>query len=365
MFDVIIIGAGPAGTAAAFDLLSNGLKVLLLDKYEFPRKKACAGGITPKGYHLFRYDISSVVKRECRTVRICPPSGRPFDIKENVPLCYMTQREELDLLSLNRVIEKGGDFRVIKKINSITETSFSVAVDTDSGRFKAAYLVGADGANSLVRRTFSNHSFCQKSMAIEADVKLDRADRYQMEFDFSLSLNGYYWIFPKDEHINIGIYSVDPVVRLRTKDLFAYARKKRLPGRLEAIKGYPIGTGGYNYRPDSHRILLAGDAAGMSERLFGEGIFFAVKSGQQAALSIIDGEANSLSVRDLYLSHLKEIQADLKMYYAASRCLYRYPGISLKAASYPFVHKPFSRGVTKGKSLKQMVSFKSFLPKEK
>jgi len=57
-----IIQAGPAGTAAAFDLSVKGLKVLVLDKYEFPRKKACAGGITPKAYHLFKHDTPSIVK---------------------------------------------------------------------------------------------------------------------------------------------------------------------------------------------------------------------------------------------------------------------------------------------------------------
>lgn len=351
MFDVIIIGAGPAGTAAAFDLLSTGMTVLLLDKYDFPRKKACAGGITPRGYHLFRYDISSVVRRECRSVKINPGNRKPFVIEDNAPLCYMTKREDLDLLSLTMVIQKGADFRVIKKINSIVETPFFVEIDTGSGCFRAAYLIGADGANSQVRRLVSKKKFSQNLFAIEADIEVPRPDQFHMEFDFSEFRNGYFWIFPKDDHVNIGVYSVNPTVKYQVQHLFTYAKKKDLPSRLKSIKGYPIGMGGFRYRPESHRILLSGDAAGMSERLFGEGIFFAVKSGQLSARSIIEAEENSLSARDIYRDKIKNIQTNLKVYDFCSRFFYRFPFISLKAASIPFIHKPFARRFAEGRTL--------------
>ncbi|MBU2454458.1 MAG: geranylgeranyl reductase family protein, partial [Proteobacteria bacterium] len=291
MFDVIIIGAGPAGTAAAFDLLTKGLiKVLILDKVEFPRKKACAGGITPKGYHLFRYDISSQVKRECRTVRINSNHKKSFLINDENTLCYMTKREELDLFSLSKVMEKGGEFKVIKNIQSIIETPFCVEIHAGNQMFKASYLIGADGANSSVRRYVTRDTFYHKQFAIEADVKIDYPERHHMEFDFSRSKNCYFWIFPKDDHVNIGCYCVDANSRPRRQMLFKFAEDRHLKGSLESIKGYPICTGGFNYRLDSKRILLAGDAAGFSERLLGEGIFFAVKSGQLAAGSILESE---------------------------------------------------------------------------
>ncbi|CCK81012.1 NAD(P)/FAD-dependent oxidoreductase [Desulfobacula toluolica] len=359
MFDVAIIGAGPAGTAAAFDLLLKGLKVLILDKYEFPRKKACAGGITPKGYHLFRYDISSMVKRECSTVKISPHNKKSFFIKDDNTLCYMTKREDLDLFSLNKVMEKGADFRVIKKIQSINETPVFVEIHTDSEYLRASYLIGADGANSIVRRFVSKGRFYQKQFAIEADVKIDRPDMYHMEFDFSKSLNGYYWIFPKDDHVNIGNYSVDSNSRLQIQHLFDYADEKLHSRRLDAVKGYPICTGGFKYRPDSKRVLLAGDAAGLSERLLGEGIFFAVKSGQAAARAILESELHALSARDLYREKLKAIQADLRVYDLSSNWFYTFPGVSLKAVSFPFVHKRFSKGYADGKTITQILCGKA------
>jgi len=354
MFDVAIIGAGPAGTAAAFDLSAKGLKVLILDKYAFPRKKACAGGITPKAYYLFQYDISSVIKKECRTIKINPHRQKSFFIKDEKPLCYMTRREELDLFSLNKVMEKGAQFKVIKKIQSIKESPSCVEIHTDCDCFKALYLIGADGANSIVRRFVSKSRFYEKQSALEADVKIDRPGRIQMELDFSKSKNSYYWIFPKDDHVNIGIYSIDSHVRPKIQHLFEYADAKLQSRHLSAIKGYPICTSGFNYRPDSKRILLAGDAAGLGEKLLGEGIYFAVKSGQLAAGAILASDHQNISAGRLYQTQLKQIQADLKLYQFSSNCLYRLPWISLKALSFTFVHKWFAKGYADGKTLSQI-----------
>lgn len=358
MFDVAIIGAGPAGTAAAFDLLVKGLKVLILDKYEFPRKKACAGGITPKAYYLFKYDISSIVKRECRTIKITPSNKKSFFVKDENTLCYMTKREDLDFFSLNKVMEKGADFRVVNRIQSINETPSFVEINTTRETYKASYLIGADGANSIVRRFVTKGRFYKKQFAIEADVKIDRPDNYKMELDFSRSKNGYYWIFPKDDHVNIGIYSTDLRTKLQIQRLYEYAKIRLFSTRLEAVKGYPICTNGFKYRPDSNRILLAGDAAGLSERLLGEGVYFAVKSGQQAAMAILGSEQKALSARDLYFKKLKTLQTDLRIYELSSKWFYRFPEVSLKTTSFPFIHNRFVKGYGQGKTITQIFSGK-------
>lgn len=360
MFDVAVIGAGPAGTAAAFVLLEKGLKVLLLDKYEFPRKKACAGGITPKGYHLFPYDISTVIKRECRTLKITQPGSTPFHIQNEKTLCYMTRREELDFFSLERVMEKGAQFRVIKRIYSICEKAHFVEIDTGNDLFKASYLIGADGANSIVRRFAAKNRFWRKQTAIEADVKLDRPENHPMEFDFSKLKNGYFWIFPKDDHVNIGIYSFGSRAGLQIRQLLEYAGKKLSSPKLEKIKGYPICTGGIHYRPESSRILLCGDAAGLAEPLLGEGIYFAVKSGREAAFSILEAEADHAPARFHYMKKLKEIQTDLGLYRAGAGFFYGFPRVSLKLLSFPYIHNPFAKGYAQGKTLNRILTGNRF-----
>lgn len=355
MFDVAIIGAGPAGTAAAFILLEKGLKVLLLDKYEFPRKKACAGGITPKAYHLFPYDIFPVIKRECRAVKITPPGSNPFRIMDENTLCHMTKREDLDLFSLRRVMEKGAQFRVVKKIRSICEKPHFVEINTGKDYLKTLYLIGADGANSIVRRFVSKGRFWQKQVAVEADVKVDGLEKYPMEFDFSRLKNGYFWIFPKDDHVNIGIYSMDSHAGIQSKQLYEYARERISSNRLEALKGYPICTGGSYYRPDSNRILLCGDAAGFAEPLLGEGIYFAIKTGQEAARSILDTEAGHSQASLRYMEKLRAIQTDLKLYRASAGFFYLLPWMSLKLLSLPLIHRHFVKGYASGSTLSQIL----------
>lgn len=355
MFDVIIIGAGPAGTAAAFDLLENGARVLLIDKMEFPRKKACAGGITPKAYHLFKYDISSVIHRSCRCVRVTDKKGASFDIREDDPLCYMTQREELDYFSLQKVIQKGAQFRIARKIRDISQSASNVRITTDTGTFAAFFLIGADGANSRVRRLTHSQVIWQKQVALEADVYVDRPDRFEMEFDFSGVRNGYQWIFPKADHVNVGLYAVGRDRGFQTRQLTDYVQKRLGPYPLKKIKGYPICTGGQGCHQAGKRVLLAGDAAGLAEKLLGEGIYFALKSGQLAARTVLQGLKNSdTHVPDCYQKELKGIRTDLHIYQAGASLFYRFPSFFLKLLSFPFLHRPFSDGCAKGKTLSQI-----------
>ncbi|MCF6246633.1 MAG: geranylgeranyl reductase family protein [Desulfobacula sp.] len=358
MFDVAIIGAGPAGTAAAFDLLTAGASVLIIDKVAFPRKKACAGGITPKGIQLFQYDISSVIRRVCRSVKIRKTNKQSFLIQSDNILCYMTKREDLDAFSLNEVIKKGGQFKIAKKIHQIHETSTGVQIVTDIGSFKASYLIGADGANSRVRRMVIKKRMWQQQWALEADVLVDHPEQYKMEFDFSGKHKGYHWIFPKGDHVNIGIYSIETRKKLRTQQLFEYANHRfgtqMGTQSLRAIKGYPICTGRYSF--ENKRILFAGDAAGLAERLLGEGIYFAIKSGQDAAKAILEASKNRLeSAGIIYHRKLKTMQRDLSIYNLGAHWFYRFPNLSLKMVSSSFFHWRFARGYAAGKTISRIL----------
>jgi flavin-dependent dehydrogenase len=272
----------------------------------------------------------------------------------------MTRREDLDLLAFNKIMEKGAHFKVIKKIRSIVETLAGVTIHTDSGRFKAGHLIGADGANSVVRRLVSSKMTCQRQFAIEADVKIDRPDHYPMEFDFSVSRNGYYWIFPRDDHVNIGCYSTDARPRFQIRQLADYAQKRFSTTRheavqLEAVQGYPICTGGFKKKQAFKRILFAGDAAGLAEPLLGEGIFFAVKSGQLAARAILESEHRQASAGTLYRKLLKGIHTDLRWADLGARWFYRFPWISLTALSLPWVHQHLAQGYGEGKTISQIL----------
>ena len=116
LWDAMVVGAGPAGCAAAYDLAAAGQSVLLLDKKDFPRAKACAGGLTSKAVQALRYSIEPVVRKVVGRVRLEgeSPSSSPADavvLKSREPICVMTVRAELDEYCLRKTIAAGACLR--------------------------------------------------------------------------------------------------------------------------------------------------------------------------------------------------------------------------------------------------------------
>ncbi|MDD9304493.1 MAG: geranylgeranyl reductase family protein [Desulfobacter sp.] len=361
MYDVIIIGAGPAGTAAGFDLVSSGLSVLILDRHSFPRKKACAGGITPKAKNLFAYDISFLFHQTCHEIKVTCPHGDSFTARDKQPLCYMVQRKDLDAYSLNKVVSAGGNFKRISQVLSVESIPDKVVVNVAIGngqkQYRARYVIGADGANSRVRTLLGLPKFKgMKYPALEADVRVERPGDYPMEFDFSRKISGYYWIFPKKDHVNIGIFGTGPQVPMNRALLKDYAKKRLGTDQLEAVKGYPIGTRGRASIPGQGRVLLTGDAAGFAEPLFGEGIYFALKSGRLAARAILQDRKNQADALIIYSRFLKPVRADLRFYDWGSKIFYRFPRFCLGLASHSLIHSCFSRAYAAGKPISRIFS---------
>jgi flavin-dependent dehydrogenase len=140
---------------------------------------------------------------------------------------------------------------------------------------------------------------------------LKQTDRHAVEFDFGVINAGYGWIFPKDDHCNVGLYTNSSASSLSRNALKAYVRKKLGEASLTTCVGYPIGLGGETYALSSRRIFLAGDAAGLTDPLLGEGIANAIKSGQAAASAIhLELSGGAPAVHTL-AKKLKVIQDDL------------------------------------------------------
>ncbi len=351
LYDVIIIGAGPAGSAAAYDLAAHGIKTLIIDKTNFPRKKPCAGGLTPKTIRLFRYDISAIIEKRCRAAKISISGMRhaisasnPFSNRYELKniLCYMTQRESLDTFCMEQAIKKGATFRVSKGISSIEEKNNHVIVNTRENTVNARYLIGADGVNSFVRRSIPHFFPITKCFAIEANFFVKNPHQYKMEFRFIPDKQCYYWLFPKNDHVNMGIYTSNKKTGrlfLKKKHLFEWADFKLGSYFSRTVTGYPLGTGGWRYKVKSKRIFLTGDAAGFCENFFGEGIYHAVQSGQFAADSIIRAFETGSDADRNYRKKIRAIQKELLISNAVSQWFYIFPAFNLKIFSIPHIHQ--------------------------
>ena len=185
-----------------------------------------------------------------------------------------------------------------------------------------------------------------------------------MEFDFSKGIPGYYWIFPRHDHVNIGIYAASPEFSPNRNLLAAYARDRLGQDRLESIKGYPIGVSRAGFGPRGFgfgglgrgRVLLAGDAAGLAEPLLGEGIYAALSSGKLASEAIDQGlKAETGDALSRYRRSLTGLRLDLGLYHLAAGLMYRFPGACLSLARHPAVFTPFSRGYAAARPLNQII----------
>ncbi|WP_020589236.1 geranylgeranyl reductase family protein [Desulfobacter curvatus] len=365
MYDVIITGAGPAGTAAGYLLGRAGFSVLLLDRKTFPRKKACAGGITPKAMALFPFDISCFVRRTCREVKITRPGNASFIVKAKAPLCYITKRTDLDAYSLEKALQAGCRFSKIDRIIHLEQDDHGInltfSCDGKTDCVRAGHLIGADGANSKIRRLVGGQwSSIIKLPALEADVPVKNAGRYPMEFDFSRDIQGYYWIFPRKTRVNIGIFSALPNGTMNRTLLKNYAGERFKTDALTDVKGYPIATSYGRAYLGTGRVLLAGDAAGLAEPLLGEGIYSALKSGILSARAIEHADGRKASARSAdalgwYRQALGGLQLDLRLYRYCASILYRFQKWSLAAGSCSILQNCFSRGYSKGKALHEIL----------
>lgn len=343
-YDAIIVGAGPAGSAAAYDLAAQKYSVLLIDKVRFPRTKACAGGLTVKTLKALRFSIEPVIRRICHNLSIGREPGKNKILCGSNPIVFMTERSEFDLFCLNQAIGAGAEFRVVKQLGAISERDRFVEIETELGIFKSKFLIGADGANSTVRKKLHLFPEFRKGFAIEGMAPVTDSSRFEMTFDFGEVPFGYGWVFPKGDHLNIGLYSMDESVHLKAEALYRYCRGKTGRQALKNLSAFAIGFGGWQYRPETQRIFLAGDAAGLADPLLGEGLYNAVKSGQAAAFAVIKAISEGDPAASTYHERIRPIKADIRAAYQLARWFYRFPKLGYAMLSFP----PMSRGLMKG-----------------
>jgi flavin-dependent dehydrogenase len=195
LWDAIVVGAGPAGCAAAYDLAVAGQSVLLVDKKDFPREKACAGGLTVKAVKALRYSIEPVVRQVVRRVQL-EGASLSSSLKSRDPICVMTVRSELDEYCLGKTIEVGARFRKTGALRQIVRCQDAVQLITNGETYRARFLVGADGASGQVRRLCATGSWFSQGFALEVKTTMPPGD-VDLTFDFAAVPDGYAWIFPK------------------------------------------------------------------------------------------------------------------------------------------------------------------------
>jgi geranylgeranyl reductase family protein len=288
-YDVIVVGAGPAGASAAYWLGEAGKQVLVLEKERLPRYKACGGGVPKAVFERFPFDFSPVVEREIGRARFRFRDGR--EVAADLPgrPVAMVMRERFDYHILRHA---RADVRDGSPMVAVQQDGAGVEVATESGEtFRARYLIGAGGANSRVARLVGLRQGKQVGGTIEVEVPASDSllEEYAetVLFLFGTLPTGYLWIFPKAEHLSVGIGVFHgKATRLKEK-LRQEMAKLEVDVDQGGWRGHPIPVYLQHEPLHRERILLVGDAAGLVDPLLGEGIRHAVDSGRLAAEAVL------------------------------------------------------------------------------
>ncbi|MCJ7693895.1 MAG: geranylgeranyl reductase family protein, partial [Anaerolineaceae bacterium] len=208
-YDVIVIGAGPAGSMSAFHLAKAGKNVLVIEKQHLPRVKACAGGLTLKAQQAIPFDISPVVDVEAEG-GILTFHGKPvLKVALEQSLANLVNRDEFDQFLLNHAITSGAEVIAGTKVTGFTQDNYGVRVNTEQGSYETDYLIGADGVNSITARVSGLLPKREVGYAIETELQVPpevlHAYGAYVTFDFGALKNGYGWIFPKKDHLSVGV----------------------------------------------------------------------------------------------------------------------------------------------------------------
>ena len=356
-WDAIVVGAGPAGCAAAWDLAAANRRVLLVDRAQFPRPKACAGGLTLKAVRSLRYPIDPVVRRWVQAIVLEENAGSAVKVARRKPVCAMTVREELDAYCLAQTQARGAVFRRISAISSIEQKADRLALRlADGTTLEAAFILGADGVHSRVRALMTDAAWFRTGFAIEANVPYRAGEQYPLTFDFSPVNRGYGWLFPRDNHVNIGLYVENKTGEssLNRAALERYITNRCGAGRdFSQPVGQFLGLGAAAYRPlASTRVLLAGDAAGFVDPLTGEGIYGAIRSGQAAAVAIGRAlQSSRIQTAVLGRSFNKaaaRLQQDLQIAEYGARRFFEDPSRGFQLMRLPLVSRAVLKAYSEG-----------------
>ncbi|MEK6742631.1 MAG: NAD(P)/FAD-dependent oxidoreductase [Nitrospirota bacterium] len=333
-YDVIIAGAGPAGSTCARICAKAGLRTLLLERETFPRPKPCGGALSGRALsHLGLSLPSDLIERECFGVRV-HFGKHTVEARKDVPIAVMVNREKFDHYLAQQAVEAGAGLHEGEPVRGFSVQGDRVAVETEQGRYEARCLVGADGAYSVVGRTVRplfprDEIFAALVGSHPADDReiAQRSDSL-LELFFGVTPMGYGWVFPHKGYYGVGVMCRAAEFDAPQKVFNSFSASTGMP--IEKPRGHTIPMGGIDRPVTGRRTILVGDAAGFADPFHGEGMAGAILSGKLAGQAIVDGIGGKKDPLTWYAAECDRlIVREMRIALQMARMLNRYPKLFL------------------------------------
>jgi geranylgeranyl reductase family protein len=314
VWDVVISGAGPAGSTLAYRLACAGVRTIVVERAQFPRWKPCGGGLQARSLSHLPLEISPVIETTLTNITFTLGFGDHFVKSAGAPLAFGIRRNLFDAYLLDAAVGAGATLLDRTTSSGVRQLGDRVVLETTAGPITGRILVGADGANGVVSRSVNEWQAFDQQVGLYAEVprdwfRSDSIDGETIRIDWGTLPSGYGWIFPKRETVNVGVGTLHRLgSRLRQYFAdFVSAERILRDGRASEIHliGHTLPTMTSRTQFVKNRVLVVGDAAGMVEPLTGDGLSQAFLGSQLAAQSI--------------LAALGAEKPDLRIYAAAVR----------------------------------------------
>ena len=342
-YDTIVIGAGPAGSTAAYLLAKAGLRVLLVDKKKFPRPKLCGGLITWKTIQLLRLILeegvdsliaAGVIVHKSDRYAVCDQNRRSTEGRLTFPF-HFVDRTRYDNLWLQCAIGAGATFLAPAEVVRIDPESRTVELKGGC-RHTAGFIIGADGALSRVKAALIGRgrlsAKTRPGLARAVEIRLPRENASALpdypKIYYGYLPKGYAWSFPGPGYHLVGMAA------LRRKGYgsllgafrrFAASMPVTVPPEVR-LQAAALPYGNFLKTPGWQRVLLVGDAGGLVDPLLGEGIYHAHRSAQLAAEAVIAGLREKRDALGIYTGALaRRMIPDLRYARAGRNLVYLLP----------------------------------------
>lgn len=301
MKHVAVLGAGPAGSMAAAQLASAGVRTTLIDE-KLPWEKPCGGGVTFKAYNQYPFLRDNAAKT-IRQSSLTTPKAGTVDMRLDQPILIYS-RADLNGLLFRRAEQAGARFEQTRVLEMRSNAS-GCTIRTAQGNIEADACIAATGARNPLRNAGTEWTPDDTMIALGYWVECDRP---HIDIQFFEKFEGYIWVFPRHGHLSVGICGKGQSAQVLRGWLERYMDEHALPykgARFYAHMLPALASGSWRKnRVAGEGWLAAGDAAGFVDPITGEGIYYAIRSGDLAAQTLLS------EVRDKAEAYRQAIQSD-------------------------------------------------------